>query len=64
MVGPKTLELVAGQDTKYMIEKFKEIRQSFYEGLNHFDAFGRGLTRRNDEATEVALKMVEEKWDQ
>ena len=60
VIGPKTLELVAGQDTKYMIEKFKEIRQSFYEGLNHFDAFGRGWTRRNDEATEVALKMVEE----
>lgn len=60
VIGPKTLELVAGQDTKYMIEKFKEIRQSFYEGLNHFDTFGRGWTRRNDEATEVALKMVEE----
>jgi len=60
VIGPKTLELVAGQDTKYMIEKFKEVRQSFYEGLNHFDAFGRGWTRRNDEATEVALKMVEE----
>ena len=42
-----------------MIEKFKEVRQSFYEGLNHFDAFGRGWTRRNDEATEVALGMVE-----
>ena len=41
MIGPKTLELVAGQDTKYMIEKFKEIRQSFYEGLDHFDTFGR-----------------------
>lgn len=60
VIGPKTLELVAGQDTKYMIEKFKEVRQSFYEGLNHFDTFGRGWTRRNDEATEVALKMVEE----
>ena len=33
--------------------------QSFYEGLNHFDAFGMGWTRRNDEATEVALGMVE-----
>ena len=60
VIGPKTLKLVAGQDTKFMIEKFKEIRQTFYEGLHHFDTFGRGWTKRNDEATEVALKMVEE----
>ena len=43
-----------------MVEKFKEIRQTFCEGLHHFDTFGRGWTKRNDEATEVALKMVEE----
>ena len=59
VIGPKTLQLILGQDTNFMIEKFKEVRQSFYEGLNHFDAFGRGWTRRNDEATEVALGMVE-----
>ncbi len=59
VIGPKTLQLVLGQDTNFMIEKFKEVRQSFYEGLNHFDAFGRGWTRRNNEATEVALGMVE-----
>ena len=59
VIGPKTLQLVLGQDTNFMIEKFKEVRQSFYEGLNHFDAFGKGWTRRNNEATEVALGMVE-----
>ena len=59
VIGPKTLQLILGQDTNFMIEKFKEVRQSFYEGLNHFDAFGRGWTRRNNEATEVALGMVE-----
>jgi len=58
VIGPKTLQLVLGQDTNFMIEKFKEVRQSFYEGLNHFDAFGKGWTRRNNEATEVALGMV------
>ena len=42
-----------------MVEKFKEIRQDFYEGLNHFDTFGNGWTRRNNEATEIALEMVE-----
>ena len=59
VIGPKTLQLILKQDTNFMIEKFKEVRQSFYEGLNHFDAFGRGWTRRNNEATEVALGMVE-----
>jgi lysozyme family protein len=59
VIGPKTLELIAGQNNKYMVEKFKEIRQDFYEGLNHFDTFGNGWTRRNNEATEIALEMVD-----
>ena len=59
VIGPKTLQLVLGQDTNFMVEKFKDVRQSFYEGLNHFDVFGKGWTRRNNEATEVALGMVE-----
>mgnify|MGYP006228777735 CR=1 FL=1 len=41
-----------------MIENFKIIRQDFYESLDHFDTFGKGWTRRNNEATKVALEMV------
>tara|TARA_Y100000004_G_scaffold195630_1_gene263190 strand:+ start:5904 stop:6413 length:510 start_codon:yes stop_codon:yes gene_type:complete len=57
-IGPKTLALVEGQNTEYMIEKFGEIRQKFYESLSTFDTFGKGWTRRNKETTEQALKMV------
>ena len=57
-IGPKTLALVKGQNTQYMIEKFGEIRQNFYESLSTFDTFGKGWTRRNKETTEEALKMV------
>ena len=57
-IGPKTLALVEGQNTQYMIEKFGEIRQNFYESLSTFDTFGKGWTRRNKETTEKALHMI------
>ena len=59
MIGPKTLTLLKGQNKKYMVEKFKEIRQDFYKSLNTFDTFGNGWTNRNNEVTEVALEMVD-----
>ena len=62
-IGPKTLALVNGQNTEYMIEQFGKIRQEFYESLKTFDTFGKGWTRRNKEATETALKMIEEDDD-
>jgi lysozyme family protein len=58
IIGLKTLELAKGQNTTFMIENFQIIRQEFYEKLDHFDTFGRGWTRRNNEATKVALEMV------
>ena len=58
IIGLKTLELAKGQNTTFMIENFQIIRQEFYEKLAHFDTFGRGWTRRNNEATKVALEMV------
>ena len=59
-IGPKTLALVKGQNTEYMIEEFGKLRQDFYESLKTFDTFGKGWTRRNKETTEKALIMVEE----
>ena len=58
IIGLKTLELAKGQNTTFMIENFQIIRQEFYEKLARFDTFGRGWTRRNNEATKVALEMV------
>ena len=59
-IGPKTLALVKGQNTEYMIEEFGKLRQDFYASLKTFDTFGKGWTRRNKETTEKALIMVEE----
>ena len=62
-IGPKTLALVNGQNTEYMIEQFGKIRQEFYESLKTFDTFGKGWTRRNKETTEKAMQMMEEDDD-
>ena len=58
-IGPKTLALVNGQDTQYMIEEFGKIRQNFYENLSTFKTFGKGWTRRNKETTQASLTMVQ-----
>jgi lysozyme family protein len=57
-IGPKTLALVEGQSTKYIIERFAELRQQFYEGLSTFKTFGKGWTRRTKETKEQSLKML------
>ncbi len=61
-VGPNTLKAInAAVEEKgvvAIIESYKEARQTFYESLPTFDAFGRGWTRRNDETTATALEMV------
>lgn len=59
IIGPKTIQLIKGQSVKFMIQEFKGLRQDFYESLSRFEIFGKGWTRRNDEATETAFKMIE-----
>ena len=60
MIGPKTLALLEGQNKRYMVEKFKQVRQDFYKSLDTFDTFGTGWTNRNNDVTEVALEMVDD----
>ena len=62
-IGPNTLkaldayiEEVGGVDE--VIKNFQDARQSYYESLSTFETFGRGWTRRVQETTEAALKMV------
>ena len=40
------------------IEAYQKNRQGYYEKLKTFETFGRGWTRRNNETTEAALKMI------
>jgi len=57
-IGPKTMQKIANNDTKYMIEKLHDQRQAFYQGLSTFEHFGRGWTRRNKHTKDEALNMV------
>jgi|TARA_R100001129_G_scaffold178789_2_gene154920 lysozyme family protein len=58
-IGPKTLKTLAEHDTKEVLHKMHGVRQDFYEGLSTFDTFGKGWTRRNKEALEQALELLE-----
>ena len=40
------------------IVNFQNARQGYYESLSTFSTFGRGWTRRVDETTELAKKLV------
>jgi len=44
-----------------MIKKITEERETFYKGLKHFDTFGKGWLRRNEETKSEAIKLAEEK---
>ena len=61
-IGPNTLSKLADyidengiEDT---IKNFQAERQKYYESLSTFDTFGKGWTRRVDETTGAALKMI------
>jgi|TARA_R110002074_G_scaffold335015_2_gene505435 lysozyme family protein len=61
-IGPNTLKYVdryvakVGLDSA--IKEFQDRRQGYYERLKTFETFGRGWTRRVDETTKLALKLV------
>ena len=57
-IGPKTLALVAENDPSNIIQYLYEQRQKFYERLPHFDRFGKGWTRRNQETLKAAMEMA------
>ena len=61
-IGPMTIRaldehvsLIGLQET---IEQYQENRQRYYEKLKTFKTFGRGWTRRVNETTQSALKMI------
>ena len=62
-IGPnntlKTVEVyVQIEGIEATIEAYQKNRQGYYEKLKTFETFGRGWTRRNNETTEAALKMI------
>jgi lysozyme family protein len=61
-IGPNTLRALAlyieSEGVEASIKNFQAERQGYYESLSTFDTFGRGWTRRVDETTDSAIKMI------
>ena len=61
-IGPNTLKTVEVyvqiEGIEATIEAYQKNRQGYYEKLKTFETFGRGWTRRTNETTEAALKMI------
>ena len=61
IIGSRTLHLVRTKGIpRDIIHHIHSERQAFYESLDDYKHFGRGWTRRNKEALEQALSMVED----
>ena len=56
-VGPQTLMAVTASQLHEMINRIAVHRDIYYRELKHFDTFGRGWIRRNDETREQAIHM-------
>ena len=57
VVGPQTLMAVTASQSHEIINRIAVHRDSYYCDLKHFDTFGRGWIRRNDETREQAIDM-------
>jgi len=61
-IGPNTLRALAlyieSEGLEATIKNFQSERQNYYESLSTFETFGRGWTRRVDETTDSAIKMI------
>lgn len=61
-IGPKTIaalkQYIIKHGTTSAITTYQEMRLTFLKRLSHWDAFGRGWTRRVDEVEEAALIMA------
>lgn len=59
-IGPKTIKACFDFEADSLVVKMYDARQKFYENLSTFPTFGKGWTRRNKEALEQALELIEE----
>ena len=57
-IGKMTIAAVHDRDPKEVLDNYYYGRQKFYEGLDDFQHYGKGWTRRNKETLELALSIV------
>lgn len=59
VIGPYTLSQIFDDELKNYIYLMHENRSSYYHSLPHFDKFGKGWLRRNDEARDLAYELAD-----
>lgn len=57
-MGPFTIGAIKSMDARDLIEDLCNARMVFLKGLPHWDAFGRGWTRRVNEVEDTAKSMI------
>ena len=61
-IGPNTLakldEYMQTVDIRTAIQKYQDVRLDYYKQLKTFETFGRGWTRRVEETTQMAMKLI------
>lgn len=61
-IGPNTLskldEYMQTVDIQTAIKKYQDVRLDYYKQLKTFETFGRGWTRRVEETTQMAMKLI------
>jgi lysozyme family protein len=45
-------------DIQTVIKKYQDVRLDYYKQLKTFETFGRGWTRRVEETTQMAMKLI------
>lgn len=58
MIGPRTLQIIAGVDPKELIEKFSEAKEQYYKSLKLFSLYGHGWLNRVESEKVIALEML------
>jgi lysozyme family protein len=58
MIGPRTLQVIAGVDSKELIEKFSEAKEQYYKSLKLFSLYGHGWLNRVESEKAIALAML------
>ena len=58
IIGPVTLKAIQDANAEDFIEKFSDIKKSFYLGLANYPTFGKGWLNRVAEGKEAAERMI------
>ena len=58
VIGPVTVKAIQDTNAEDFIEKFSDVKKSFYLGLANYPTFGKGWLNRVAEGKEAAKRMI------